>query len=713
MISSVGGLYVTSPQTSVVRIDRQGAVALIIIDNPPVNASSQAVRQGLLDAVVTAEADPAVDAIVIACDGRTFVAGADVREFGRTGLDPILPVVVQRIEDSTKPVVAAIHGTALGGGFEIALACHARVMARDAAVGLPEVKLGLIPGASGTQRLPRLIGMLAAVDIITSGRRVAAPEALTLGIADQVAGADLRGGAAALASSLASSLAGQPLRRLSQHDVPAFDPGAFDAAAATARKKARGQIAPGVAADVVKLAATLPFAEAMAKEREAFMDLVATDQSKALRHAFFAEREVTRVPHLEGVTPRSVGKVGIIGAGTMGAGIAVAFADAGFPVTIVEMSAEAAEAGRKRIAGLWERQIKSGRITAAQRDEKLARVTLSQDYAALADADLVVEAAFEEMPVKKEVFGKLVQVAKPGAVLASNTSYLDVNEIGMSSGRPADTIGLHFFSPANIMRLVEVIEPSAAGKDAVATGVAVAKKLGKIPVVCGVCDGFVGNRILAVWRSITDMMIEDGALPQEIDAALESYGMAMGPFAVADLSGLDIGWARRKRLAPARDPNVRYASTVADRLCEAGRFGQKTGAGWYVYPDGKRTVDPFVTGLIEQVSAEKGITRRPFPAETIERMVRAAMVNEGARILSEGIVPRALDIDVVLMTGYGFPGWRGGPMFEADQIGLDVILADFRAVQAFAGPGYEPALLLEELAQAKRKFADVTPAARG
>jgi 3-hydroxyacyl-CoA dehydrogenase len=582
-------------------------------------------------------------------------------------------------------------------------------MARDAAVGLPEVKLGLIPGASGTQRLPRLIGMLTALDIITSGRRVAAPEALTLGIADQIADSDLR----ASAVVLAGSLAGRPLRRLSQQDVSAYDAGAFDAAATAAAKKARGQVAPGVAADIVKLAATLPFAEAMAKEREAFMTLVASDQSKALRHAFFAEREVTRVPHLEGIAPRDVAKVGIVGAGTMGAGIAVAFADAGFPVTVVEMSAEALEAGRKRIAGLWERQIKSGRITAAQRDEKLARVTLSQDYAALGDADLIIEAAFEEMQVKKDVFGKLTQIAKPGAVLASNTSYLDVNEIGASSGRPADTIGLHFFSPANITRLIEVIEPSAASKDAVATGVAIAKKLGKIPVVCGVCDGFVGNRILAAWRSITDMMIEDGALPQDIDAALEAYGMAMGPFAVSDLAGLDIGWARRKRLAPTRDPRVRDASTVADRLCEAGRFGQKTSAGWYVYPDGKRTVDPYVTDLIEKVSAEKGITRRPFPAETIERMVRAAMVNEGARILSEGIVPRALDIDIVLMTGYGFPGWRGGPMFEADQIGLDTILADFRAVQAFAGPGYEPAPLLEELAQAKQKFADFTPAAKG
>jgi 3-hydroxyacyl-CoA dehydrogenase len=704
---------VTTPQTSVVRLDRQGAVALVVIDNPPVNASSQAVRRGLLDAIIAAEADPAVDAIVIACDGRTFVAGADVREFGKTRLDPFLPVVVQRIEDSKKPVVAAIHGTALGGGFEIALACHARILARDAAVGLPEVKLGLIPGASGTQRLPRLVGMLAAVDIITSGRRVSAAEASTLGIADQIADSDLRASAVALAESLARSLAGQPLRRLSQQDVPSFEAAAFDAAAAAARKKARGQIAPGVAADIVKLAATLPFAEAMTKEREAFINLVASDQSKALRHAFFAEREVTRVPHLEGVTPRHVGKIGIVGAGTMGAGIAVAFADAGFPVTIVEMSAEAMEAGRRRVAGLWERQIKSGRITAAQRDERLARVTLSQDYAALGDVDLVVEAAFEEMQVKKDVFRKLAQVARPGAVLASNTSYLDINEIGASNGRLADTIGLHFFSPANIMRLVEVIEPAAAGKDAVATGVAITKKLGKIAVVCGVCDGFVGNRILAVWRSITDMMIEDGALPQEIDAALEAYGMAMGPFAVSDLSGLDIGWARRKRLAPTRDPRVRYAGTLADRLCEAGRFGQKTGAGWYVYPDGKRTVDPFVTSLIEKVSAEKGITRRPFAAETIERMVRAAMVNEGARILSEGIVPRALDIDVVLMTGYGFPAWRGGPMFEADQIGLDTILADFRAVQDFAGPGYEPAPLLEELAQAKRQFSGFTPAAKG
>jgi len=686
-----------------VRIEIHGSVALLLVDNPPVNATSLAVRRELLAAIETAEQDAAIDALVIACAGKTFIAGADVREMDKITADPILPQVVQRIEDCTKPVVAAIHGTALGGGCEIALACHGRLMAPESSMGLPEVKLGLIPGSGGTQRLPRLVGLVAALDIITSGRRVTAAEALSLGLVDRIAGTDLQADAIALARSLA----GAPLRRLSQLPVPAADAASVEAAIAAIKKKARGQSAPVVAAEIIRLAAELPFAEALARERAAFLDLIASDQSKALRHAFAAERAVTRVPHLEGVVPHAVESVGIIGAGTMGAGIAVAFADAGFPVTVVETSAEAAEAGRGRVASLWDRQVKSGRITQDERDDKLARVRVVQDYAELSDADLIVEAAFEDMAVKHAIFAKLAAIAKPGAVLASNTSYLDINAIAAGHARPADTIGLHFFSPANVMRLVEVVEPQAASKEAVATGVAVAKKLGKIPVVCKVCDGFVGNRILASWRAIVELMLEDGAFPEEIDAALEAYGMAMGPFAVSDLAGLDIALARRKRLAATRDPAARYPSAIADRLCEAGRFGQKTGAGWYAYKDGKRAVDPFVTQLIEEVAAEKGIKRRPFPAETIQRYVRAAMVNEGARILEEGIVPRALDIDVVLMTGYGFPSWRGGPMFEADQIGLAAILSDMRDVFGFVGKGYEPAPLLEALAARGKGFADL------
>lgn len=696
--------------SGVVRIERQGGVALIVIDNPPVNASSQAVRQALLDAVCAADAEADVTAMVIACAGRTFVAGADVREFGRTGLEPVLPQVVQRIEDAGKPVVAALHGTALGGGFEIALGCHARIMAPDAFVGLPEVTLGLIPGAGGTQRLPRLIGMVCALGLITGARRVGAAEALALGIADKVAAGDLRAEAAALAASLA----GRPMRRLSTLAVPPFDAPAFDAAVTAACRKARGEAAPAVAAECVRLAAALPFGEGMRREREAFTGLIDTDQSKALRHAFFAEREVARVPRLERVTPRSVRTIGVVGAGTMGAGIAAACADAGFPVTVVEANGQALEAGRSRIAALFARQVKSGRITAARGEENSARVTLSADHAALREADLVIEAAFEDMAVKKEIFGVLARVARPGAVLATNTSYLDVDEIAASHGRGGDTIGLHFFSPATVMRLVEVVAPKAAAREAVATGLMVARKLGKIPVVCGVCEGFVGNRILAVWRAVAEMMLEEGALPQDIDAALEAYGMAMGPFAVSDLAGLDIAFARRRSLEAtgpaATRERGRYASAVADRLVGAGRLGQKTGAGWYVYPEGKRTVDPDVTALIQAVSAHKGIVRRPIAADAIVRAVRAAMVNEGARILSEGIVPRALDIDVVLMAGYGFPRWRGGPMFEADRIGLDVILADVRAVQTLAGPPFAPAPLLEDLARSKRRFADLAPA---
>ena len=688
-----------------VRIENRGNVALILIDNPPVNASSQAVRQGLATAIEAANADPAVEAIVIACEGRTFVAGADIREFGKPPLPPGLPDVLTIVEASAKPVVAAVHGTALGGGFELALACHARVLDAQAVVGLPEVKLGLIPGAGGTQRLPRLIGFRAAIDLAASGRQVKADEALALGVADAIASGDLRESAI----DLARSLVGRPIRRLSEVAPPAFDRAEIDAALAAVAQKSRGQASPLVAAETVLLAAELPFAEGMARERAAFIECLQSNQSKAMRYVFMAEREAPRAPQLEGVSPRKVEKVGVIGAGTMGAGIAVAFADAGFRVAVVETSEGAVEAGRKRIAAPWDRQLKSGRLTAAQHEARSASVAVGSDFAALADCDLVVEAAFEDMDVKKDIFGRLGAIARPGAVLATNTSYLDVGAIGAASGRPADVIGLHFFSPANVMRLVEVVEAPASGKDAVATGVAVGKKLGKIAVVCGVCDGFIGNRILAHWRPIVDMMVEDGAAPQGVDGALEEFGFAMGPYAVGDLAGLDIGWARRKRLASTLNPNVRYASTIADELCALGRFGQKTGAGWYSYSGGKKALDPLVSGLIDKVRAQKHREQRVFSNDTIQRLVRAAIVNEGAKVLSDGIARRALDIDVVLINGYGYPAWRGGPMFEADALGLRQVLADIEEAHAFAGAGYEPAPLIVALARDGRRFGELAP----
>ncbi|MHB2166819.1 3-hydroxyacyl-CoA dehydrogenase NAD-binding domain-containing protein [Alsobacter sp. R-9] len=690
--------------TSPVRSTVEDGIAWILIDHPPVNATSHAVRVGLDEALARAMADPAVVAAVIACEGTTFVAGADIREFGKPPVAPVLPDVLQRIEDAPKPVVAAVHGTALGGGCELALACHARVAHAKASLGLPEVKLGLVPGAGGTQRLPRLVGLVPALDIVASGRTVRAQEALSLGIVDRIATGDLR----QVAAELARDLSGKPPRRTLARPAPT-DVAAFDAAAAKVVARARGQLSPVKAVEVLRLAATLEPAEALRREREAFLELVASPQSAALRHLFFAERAVARVPLLEGVAPRPVARAAVIGGGTMGAGIAVCFADAGLPVTVVETSIAAVGAARDRVAGLYDRQVASGRLTPAQREERLSRVMVTDDFDSLAEADLVVEAAFEDMAVKADIFGRLGRLARPGAVLATNTSALDVDAIAATSGRPQDVVGLHFFSPANVMRLVEVVRGAASAPDALATGVAISRRLGKLPVVCGNADGFVGNRILATWRQQAEFAVEEGALPQEVDAALEAFGLAMGPFAVSDLAGLDIGWARRKRLAPTRNPLARYASTVADELCARGRFGQKSGAGWYRYADGKRMVDPAVTEIVTAVSERLGIVRRPVPAELIQRRVCAAMVNEGARLLGEGIVPTSAAIDLVLVHGYGYPAWRGGPMFEADAVGLASILADVQEIEATFGAGWEPAPLLVDLARSGSRFADLPP----
>jgi 3-hydroxyacyl-CoA dehydrogenase len=690
---------------SPVRLVVEDGLAWILVDNPPVNAASQPVRAGIAAALEDAVADPAVGAVVLACEGSTFVAGADIREFGKPPVPPLLPDLLRAVEASPKPVVAALHGTALGGGFELAMACHARVAAPGAAVGLPEVKLGLIPGAGGTQRLPRLVGALAALDMITSGRTVKAPEALSLGIVDAVAKGDLRAEAAALARGLA----GTPPRRTLDRTVAPVDPAVFDAAVAKVAARARGQVAPLRAADAVRLSFSAPADEGLARERAIFLDLVGSPQSAALRHLFFAEREAARVPLLEGAKGRPVARAGVVGGGTMGAGIAVCFADAGIPATVVETGEAAAAAARGRVAALYERQVKSGRITPPQRDERLGRIAVTTSYADLSDADLVVEAAFEDMAVKADVFSRLAAATQPDVVLATNTSALDVDAIAAASGRPAAVIGLHFFSPANVMRLVEVVRGAASSREALATGVALARRLGKLPVVCGNADGFVGNRILAVWRQVAEFAVEDGALPHEVDAALEAFGLAMGPFAVSDLAGLDIGWARRKRLAPTRDPAQRYASAVADALCERGRFGQKAGAGWYRYRDGRREVDPEVVALVEETSARQGIARRPVAADLIQRRVRAAMVNEGAKILAEGVVANPAAIDLVLVHGYGYPAWRGGPMFEADTLGLPAVLNDVQEMHAAFGRGWEPAPLLVSCAQDGSRFADLPP----
>jgi 3-hydroxyacyl-CoA dehydrogenase len=690
---------VTPDGTEPVRLVQTTPVVLIEIDNPPVNAVSQAVRAGLLAAIHEIDRNPQIQAAVIACAGRTFVAGADIREFGQVPREPHLPDVIDAIEACSKPVVAAVHGSALGGGCEIALACHARVAVPDASFGMPEVKLGLVPGAGGTQRLPRLVGLDAALDLVTSGRTVKAPDALRLGLVDRLASGDLRQEAMALAQELI----GQPLRRTGERSVTGMDSQAAAAKVAEIRRKARGAEAPSKAAELVLLSATLPLKEGMVRERHTFLALRASEQSAALRHAFFAEREVTRLPGLDSIDPRPVQKIGIVGAGTMGAGIAIAFADAGFDVKVVETSEQALAAGQARITDVYDKQVASGRLTASARDERLKTIGYAVGTSCLSDRDLVIEAVFEDLEVKRLLFRDLDTILRPGTILATNTSYLDISLIADATSRPADVVGLHFFSPANIMKLVEVVRTDATAADVVATGLSLAKRLRKIPVVCRVCDGFVGNRILSRYRMQAEYLLEEGALPHEIDAALEAFGFPMGPFAVSDLAGLDINWARRKRLAPNRDPRERYVD-IADRLCEAGRFGRKTGAGWYRYEGGKRDIDPFVTALVEESSQRRGLTRRPIAADEIQSRIRAAIVNEACKILDERIVERPLDVDVVMMHGYGYPAWRGGPLFEADRVGLQPILDQVKERAAQDGPGWEPADGLVARATSGAKF---------
>ncbi|HEU5019312.1 MAG TPA: 3-hydroxyacyl-CoA dehydrogenase NAD-binding domain-containing protein [Pseudolabrys sp.] len=691
-----------SSVSPVVRLLHDDGVAVVEIDNPPVNATSHEVRSQMRAVLEAALADPAVRAIVIAGAGRTFIAGADIREQGKPPKPPVIGDNCALIEASDKPVVAAIHGVALGGGFEVALASHARIASADAKVGLPEVTLGIIPGAGGTQRAPRLCGVPAAIDLVTSGKPLPASRALALGLIDRIAESDPRREAIAYARELA----GKPIRRTGALAVPPFDRADAEKTITAVEKKARGQISPGKAARAVLFSADYGIDEGLARERAIYLDLVGSDQAAALRHVFFAEREAAKVPGLKGIKPRDVSTIGIAGAGTMGSGITVAALDAGYRVIVVEQNDEAADAGRSRIAGLYDRAIKSKRIGEADKAERLGRLTVSADRTAFAPADLVIEAVFDEMTVKEELFKALDEIVRPDTILATNTSYLNPDAIAAVTKDPSRIVGIHFFSPAHVMRLLEVVNAAKTAPDVLATALATAKKLRKLAVVAGVCEGFIGNRIYARYRQQTEFMLEDGALPQEVDAAVEAYGFPMGPFAVNDLSGLDIAWARRKRLAATRDARERYVP-IADRLCEMGRLGQKTGAGWYRYVEGTRTVDPAVTTLIEEASRVKAIARRIIPAAEIQARVLAAMVNEGANILAEGIALRASDIDLVLINGYGYPAWRGGPMFEADRMGLDNVLAEVRRTAARDGVGWEPSPLLVELAESGKTFASL------
>ncbi len=685
--------------------ERVGDIAVLTANNPPVNALGVDVRRGLLAGIERAEAEGA-RAVLILGAGRTYFAGADIREFGRAPQPPHLGDLCARIEASPLLVVSSIHGTALGGGLEVALSTHYRIAVPGARVGLPEVTLGILPGAGGTQRLPRLIGAEAALGMITTGRHVGAAEALELGILDKVADGEPREIGLAYTRDLLERDA--PRRPVSE--MPCPEPVDFDAVYQAVLKKGRGQLSPATAVRAVQAACELPFDQGMARERELFMELMNSDQREGLIHAFFAERAVAKLPELKGVAPRELNAIGVIGGGTMGAGIATAALLAGLRVTLLEMSPEAAEAAKGRIEGNLQGALKRGKISAEQFEELTTKaLTLTTDYAALGDADLVIEAVYEDMDVKKAVFAKLDAVCKPGAVLASNTSYLDINEIAASTSRPGDVLGLHFFSPAHVMKLLEVVVADRTAPEVAATGFALGKRLGKVAVRAGVCDGFIGNRILSTYRTAADHMILDGASPYQIDKALTDFGFAMGPYAVADLAGLDIGWAVRKRKrAEGIDPRARIP-TYPDKLCEEGHFGQKTGKGYYVYEAGKRAgvPNPEVPGLIAADRAAQGITPRDFTDEEIVRRYMAAMVNEAAKVVGEGIARRPLDVDVTLLYGYGFPRYRGGPLKWADMVGLKGLLEDIHSYAEVDDYFWQPAPLLEQLVAEGRNFDDL------
>lgn len=652
----------TANAAPAVRFETDGDVAFIVIDNPPVNAGSTAVRIGLRDAVARLAADPHLVAGVLVGAGNTFVAGSDIKEFGKPLQQPELPAVIADIEACPKPIVAAIHGAALGGGFELALGCDARIAAAGALVGLPEVQLGMIPGAGGTQRLPRLVGCARAIDLIVSGRRVKAEEAVELGLVDRLADAGrLRAEAADYARSL-----GGTKRRLGDLPLPVETAGNIAIAEAAALKSGRGRTAVREAVASVLRATQLPFADALAEEREVFQRLRMGDEAAALRYNFFAERTASRVEGLDRNSGRTVRKVGVVGAGTMGIGIAAVFAIGGFEVTLTDTNAEVVDRAAARIAQTIGDLVRSGRLEAEAAASATGRLAYATDIHAVSEADLVVEAVFEELSVKLAVMEKLGAIARPGAVIASNTSYLDLDALAAASGRAEDVIGLHFFAPVHRMRLLEVVRAANTLPDVVQTSLDVAKAIGKLPVIAGVCEGFIGNRIYAKYRAQCEYMLEEGALPHEIDAAVEALGFAMGPFAVSDLSGLDIAWLTRKRKAATRDPRERYVR-IADRLCELGRLGRKAGAGWYDYTDasaGRGKVDPDVTAIIREEAAGHGASR-VLPVEEIQMRALGAILNEAALIVEEGVARSAAEIDLVLVNGYGFSKFKGGPLFAA------------------------------------------------
>ena len=681
-----------------VAFEKQGSVGLITIDNPPVNALSHAVRDGLQKALAQALGDSEVRAVALLCAGRTFSAGADITEFGKPIQPPSLREVIDAFESSPKPVVAVIHGTALGGGFELALGCHYRIADRAAKVGLPEVKLGLIPGAGGTQRLPRIIGAEAALQVIVDGNPVGAAKAKSIGVIDEILEGDLRQAALAYARRLADE--NLPPRPTSGLAPPTIKPEAFEEFERGIAKKHRGFVAPFHAIRAVRAAGEKPFAEGMQLERDLFVELMGSAQSRAQRHVFFAEREVAKVPGISAETPtRDIASAGVVGAGTMGGGIAMSFANAGIPVTLLETAQEALDRGMATIRKNYAGSVSRGSLRQEDMDKRLALIKPTLDYKALAGADLIVEAVFEEMGVKKEVFAKLDAIAKPNAILASNTSYLDIDEIAASTTRAADVMGMHFFSPANVMKLVENVRGRETAPEVLATAQKLGKRIGKVPVMVGVCDGFVGNRMLAKRTREAFFLLEEGALPWQVDKVLRDFGFPMGPFAMADLAGLDVGWRNRKAKLDRLTPRERECD-ILDRICELNRYGQKTGAGFYRYDEKRNpTPDPVIEAIIVEHSKRRGIARRAIADEEILERTLYAMVNEAARILEEGVAARPHDIDIVWIYGYGFPVYRGGPMFWADEVGLPVIRdAVLRYGKSVGAEYWTPAPLLERLA---------------
>ncbi len=694
--------------TELVDYENLGTVAVIFLDNPPVNALGAGLRQGLAARLEQAAGDPEVGAIVLIGRGRCFSGGADIREFGKPPVEPGLRQVIDMAERCAKPVVAAIHGTAFGGGLELALGCHYRIGEKWAHLGQPEVKLGILPGAGGTQRLPRLIGVEPALDMILSGDPVSGQEAGALGLLDEVVEGDLTDGAVAFAERLIAEKA--PARRT--RDLPIAAEGIgdlFERARKRIERRARGLIAPYRCIDCVENAVMLPFEEGMAKEREAFLECVGSDQSKGQRHAFFAERRAAKIPDIPDDTrAHRIETAAVVGAGTMGGGIAMNFANAGRPVTLLEASREALDKGLAIIAKNYAGSVSRGRMTQAQMDTRMNLIRGTTDYAEVAQADIVIEAVFEEMDLKKQVFATLDGLCKPETILATNTSTLDVDEIAAATSRPDKVIGTHFFSPANVMRLMENVRGAKTSMDTIATVMKLSKTIGKVGVLVGNCDGFVGNRMLYAYARQANFLLEEGALPQQVDKVITDFGFPMGPFAMGDLAGLDVGWRIRQRRAKTRPKDQRY-SPIADRICELGRFGQKTGAGWYRYEAGSRAPvpDPVVEQLIVRVSEELGFERRDIGEREILERCLYPLINEGAKILEEGIAVRSSDIDVIWIHGYGFPSYRGGPMFYADQVGLETIYEVMSRLYDEHGELLEPAPLLADLAETGKTFAEM------